>query len=357
MTSIPPLEATPSRHALPKLKEQLQAAVSARGAAYHNKHVVIFFFEDDDTDAEKDADTLNNCFQDVFGLHPLVVKLDQSDRTPSLTVTNAIVGTICKDPPSLHPLPTLLILAYVGHGVIDPGTRLLKLVSGRGRQSIQWKYLRDLFLYDSQYTENVDSFAILDCCHAAAARIKGSRASHVLAACGPTETSRSRAAQFVSFTMRFARAARNLYRTDKPFATTESLFDEIQRQKPSNAPSARLVHLGGVKPIAIPFKERSSASIQLGLQQLSLSQTPRTTQSVLVELSVSGTPTQILQQMKDTLGSLPAEFRVTIVDAYESNSAMLILRMSWYTYARLSSAVDFHYIGPVVGPSLLEAGK
>ncbi|KAJ9483044.1 hypothetical protein VN97_g10378 [Penicillium thymicola] len=106
-----------------------------------------------------------------------------------------------------------------------------------------------------------------------------------------------------SFTQRFFRAARNLKNTGKAFATVERLVAEVNREKPSGAPEAQLTHHGGTRPIAIPFKE-----------------------SVLVELSIAGLPTEILQQFEDIIASIPAQFRVEIIDAYESTSVLFLLR-------------------------------
>ena len=85
--------------------------------------------------------------------------------------------------------------------------------------------------------------------------------------------------------------------------------------------------------------------------------TEATTESVLVELSIAGHPMQIIRQFKDVIMSLPAQFRVEIIDAYESSSVLFILRMTQPTYLRLSSTVDFHLIGKVVGPSLIHSSK
>jgi hypothetical protein len=160
-----------------------------------------------------------------------------------------------------------------------------------------------------------------------------------------------------SFTRRFYRAARNLSKTEKAFATVEELVAEVNREKTSGTPDAQLTYHRGTRPIAIPFKGTSSASVQQELQNLSLLSPAATTESVLVELSIAGSPAQILQQFKDVIASFPAQFRVEIIDAYESTSVLFLLRMSRPTYLRLSSTVDFRFIGKIDGPSLIRSGK
>lgn len=127
----------------------------------------------------------------------------------------------------------------------------------------------------------------------------------------------------------------------------------------AGAPNARFHNIGGIRPIALPFKRDPSSSVspQAGLQQLSLSQ-PIRVQNILVELTLDGQPKQVTEQFKGVLASLPSGFRVNIVDAYETTaSALFLLRMSWSTWARLSATVDFQVVDVITGPSLIYSGK
>jgi hypothetical protein len=96
--------------------------------------MVIFYYEDDDTGAEADVTTLSNCFTDVFGFEEVViVKLEKKDRSPIFTLNKKIhqVYTRIGNPDNI--LPSLLILAYVGHSLIDRATQKLKMISAEGQ--------------------------------------------------------------------------------------------------------------------------------------------------------------------------------------------------------------------------------
>jgi hypothetical protein len=126
---------------LPEFRHALEDAVTRRGATYQERCIVIFYYEDDDTGAEADVTTLSNCFTDVFGFDEVViVKLERKDRSPAVTLNEKIRQVHARIGNPANILPSLLILAYVGHGLIDRATRKLKMMSAGG-QSIQWQYL------------------------------------------------------------------------------------------------------------------------------------------------------------------------------------------------------------------------
>ncbi|KAJ5130567.1 uncharacterized protein N7515_006606 [Penicillium bovifimosum] len=99
--------------------------------------------------------------------------------------------------------------------------------------------------------------------------------------------------------------------------------------------------------------DQLQSHLRRALGNLSLLSPEATTQSILVELSIAGTPAQILEEFKDIVASLPAQFRVEIVDAYESTSVLFLLRMSQPAHLRLSSTLDFRTIEKIYGASLM----
>jgi len=110
--------------------------------------------------------------------------------------------------------------------------------------------------------------------------------------------------------------------------------------------------LGGLKPIALPFKGHSAGQL-VDISQLSLDPTAHP-QNVLVELTIAGeNGRRIASDFQELIANLPPQFSVTIVDAYQSRSVLFLIRLSWFTYARLSTAIDFRYVGFITGPSLI----
>ncbi|KAJ5806819.1 hypothetical protein N7474_010411 [Penicillium riverlandense] len=348
------------KRALPQLKAELEEVVTARGAVYRHKYATIFYFEDDDT--EDDAKSLANCLQHVFDVTVNVLKLATDDSTPDWNVRVVINQTIDKIGPSGNDTASLLIIAYIGHGSFDNGTGVLELTSTDGKQSIQWDPIHRLFFREDDIFCHIDTLGFLDCCYASATRSKITRSKitrtcQILAACGRNEVARLRTTG-ISFTQRLISAARGLQRKNMPLTTVADLLEEVQHLKPRGAPNARFHHIGGIRPIALPFKKDSASSIstQVGLQRLSLSHLNRL-QNVLVELTLDGQPKQISEQFKGVLASLPSGFQVNIVDAYETDaSALFLLRMSWFTWARLSAMVDFRFVGVIIGSSLIHSG-
>ena len=97
---------------------------------------------------------------------------------------------------------SLLILAYIGHGVIDPVTEMLKLQSGRS--TIQWKPFQESFMEPTDLLPgSIDRLAIFDCCYAGGAiRSTSETTSKVITACGKNEIARVHHVDSVSFTQR-----------------------------------------------------------------------------------------------------------------------------------------------------------
>jgi hypothetical protein len=121
------------------------------------------------------------------------MKLERKDRSPTCTLNEKIRQVHARIGNPANILLSLLILTYMGHGLIDRATQKLKMMSA-GEQSIQWQYLESQYFADNFRAYNVDVLAILDCCFAAATRSLTDRTCQVLAVCGSneTETARSR---------------------------------------------------------------------------------------------------------------------------------------------------------------------
>lgn len=341
---------------LPDLKSELAKAVSAaRGTAYAQRELFIFYFEADDTGADADAETLKICFEDVFGFSSITtMRIPAEDRMPAFSITRTLTGICSKIDSPENQRPSLLVIAYIGHASLEPGAEHPRLASGHGSQNVQWGFIHNRYFPLDNF--NIDTLGYLDCCSPVAIRIIKARTSQVIAACGPNENARPRTEGFVSFTQRFSRAARQLRNKSLPYTTTDSLMEELHRELPPNAPAPTLKVLGGVNPIALAFKDRSvSAASDLDL--LSLPAPTPTLRNVLIELSLPGEPDKVFEEFKATLVSLPSQFGVTIVDAYASTSVLFLLRMNWSTYYRLSATMDLHVIGAIDGPSLLTSRK
>ena len=336
------------------LKKELERAVVARGATYGDVHAVITFFEDDDSAANLDANSLKYCLEDVFNITATVVQLRKDDCVPAFTLRTAIFKVL-EGSFGKSQLPTLLIIAYIGHAAIDHGTTFLKFTSASGKQNIQWKFIDAAFFSDDDAMDNIETLGILDCCFASATRVKHNRTSQVLAACERNEVVRSRSAGYISFTQRLTKATRGLYQSGAPLVTVDMLLQKLQDEKPPGAPNATIRHVGGTgRPISLPFKRISSGLPPLQRLQIG---SPNEVQEVLVKLSVAGPTKEAFDKFKDTLASLPSEFKVEIVDAFQSRSVAFLLRMTWLTYSRLSSVVDFKFVDAIVGPSLVHNCK
>jgi hypothetical protein len=154
---------------------------------------------------------------------------------------------------------SLLIIAYIGHGSIDPVTDTLRLESGKAKANIQWKPLHDFFMMPNDLLATIDRLAIFDCCYAGAAvRSVSETTSKLIAACGKHETARNRRYNSISFTQRLCHAIRNLA-TEKAYMSSEEIIAEVQRQKPQGAPFA--LHVD-IKAACIARRKTEIISIQ-----------------------------------------------------------------------------------------------
>ncbi|KAK9320024.1 hypothetical protein V1517DRAFT_369444 [Lipomyces orientalis] len=321
MSTAPTSATIPIDEFSAKLKE----AVEAR--------VFIFRFEDDATGADKDAITFSGCMKDVFGINDVEdFDIERTSKVAGFDVHERIIATVKRH---LHSR-SLLIIAYIGHGVIDMESNGLQLISENGRQ----KSRDDSMQY-------LDVLALLDCCYAGSAvRIGGNRSVQLLASCDDRHTVRSRT-DGVSFTQRFRQAAYALKKNGNLFVSVESLFGELQRLKPPRAPDAVHKIIGNARPLVLSVSRRPSSNLE--------GPNPSSEETnVLFKISLTGEPCDvILNDFRQLFKTIPSEFKMTLEEAYESTSVVFICRASWETFARLRSTLDCAFVASVKGPSLV----
>ncbi|GAB1209734.1 hypothetical protein APSETT445_008515 [Aspergillus pseudonomiae] len=337
-----------------ELEAELKKVVESRGAPHFATRAVIFHFENDDTGAKDDAITLKNCFEDTFDITTTVFVIERSERWGAAVLRHHIQDVCHSINSPYDQLRSLIIIAYIGHGVLDHAYSL-KLTSADGNQNIQWQFISTAFFTEDDASAGFDTLGILDCCYAGAVRSLSSRTIDVLSACGATETARSSTAKYITFTQRLASTARSLQDT-QPYVTIDDLWQRLQETKTPGAPDAKLTHLGrSPQPISLPFKKKSSASrppIQSNMTPGASSFT-----NVLVKLSVAEPPQETLEKFDNIIRGLPSEFHVNIECAYESTSTLLLLSMSWSTFSRLSTRLGLTFVGTIQGPLLIPTSK
>jgi len=294
---------------------------------------------------------LKKCLEGIFGFtDTTILKIAKDDKFPALSVSNTL-NAIIREFGKPKDSSFLLILAYIGHGNVGEDGSLL--MAANSKQFIKWRYLRDRYFQADDPASFLDVLGILDCCYAGiAVRGGGPRTCQLLAACDGKHTARSRKGG-ITFTQRLIRAAHGLrLQSTKQFALVEELFGEIQREKPPTAPDAVFASFGGLKPIALPFKGHSAGQL-VDISKLSLDPAAHP-QNVLVELTIAGGDgRRIVSEFQELIANFPPQFRATVVDAYQSRSVLFLILLSWFTYARLLSAIDFRYVGFITGPSLI----
>ncbi|KAK9329149.1 hypothetical protein V1520DRAFT_392535 [Lipomyces starkeyi] len=328
-----------------EFRAKLQEAVEARGASYHSIKVFIFRFEDDDTGADKDANTFSGCMRDVFGIDDVEdFAIEKTSKFPGFDIHNRILA----EAKQLLGVRSLLIIVYIGHAVIDTESNRLQLISENGKQKLLWNMIHEPFLASTDDSlQNVDVLAVLDCCYAGSAvRAGGNRSVQLLAACDDGSTVRSRK-DGVTFTQRLRRAAYALQNAGKVLVSVETLYGELQRSKPPTAPDTVHKIIGSARPLVLPLKHRSPSS--LGHSVPCGNET-----TVLFKFSLAGGPNDVvLSEFQQLTKTIPGEFKVTIENAYESNSVVFLCRSSWETFARLRSTLDCVFIASIKGASLV----
>ncbi|KAK9368167.1 hypothetical protein V1509DRAFT_640055 [Lipomyces kononenkoae] len=305
---------------------KLRETVEARGATYQRVKALILRFEDDASGADQDACTFSD-WPNV--LERIIAKVGQ------LSVSGA---------------RSLLIIAYIGHGIIDTESNGLQLIPENGSQKMPWSDIHELILACTfGFTQNLDVLAVLDCCYAGSAvRAGAKRTVQLLAAGGERSKVRSRT-HGVSFTRRFLQAAFVLKNAGNLYVNVENIFGELQRLKPSKAPDAVHQIIGNAHPLVLPLNHLSPSNPGKNLEEPSSNET-----SVLFKISLAGRPSNvILKDFQQICKTIPPEFKITLERAYESNSVLLICRASWETFTRISATLDCVFVGAIKGPCLV----
>ncbi|KAK9489772.1 hypothetical protein V1508DRAFT_442382 [Lipomyces doorenjongii] len=328
-----------------EFRVKLQEAVEARGTSYQSIKVFIFRFEDDATGADQDAITFSSCMQDVFAIDDVEdFAIEKTYKFPGWHVRERIAANV----EQLMHARSLLIIAYIGHAIVDTESNRLQLISENGTQKIFWSTIHEFCLTSTDdFMQNLDVLAILDCCYAGSAvRAGGGRSVQLLAACDGRSTVRSRK-DGVTFIQRFRRAAYALRNVGNLSVNVETLFCELQRSKTATTQDAVHKIIGNARPLVLPLKQGSSS-----IPRQSLYSNIET--SVLFKISLAGGPgSAILREFVRLTVNIPPEFKITLENAYESNSVVLLCRASWETFVRLGSTLDCVFVASVKGPSLV----
>ncbi|KAJ8096953.1 hypothetical protein POJ06DRAFT_240984 [Lipomyces tetrasporus] len=112
---LPPAPPFPSRNFVQSSKKQSKRAV----------------FEDDATGADEDAVTFSNCMKDVFGIDDVEdFAIEKTSKFAGFDVHEWIIANLER----LLQARSLLIITYIGHGVIDIESKRLQLISENGSQ-------------------------------------------------------------------------------------------------------------------------------------------------------------------------------------------------------------------------------
>ncbi|KAK9427060.1 hypothetical protein V1505DRAFT_417702 [Lipomyces doorenjongii] len=323
MSTIPTSATIP----IQEFRAKLQEAVEARGTRYHSTKVFIFRFEDDATGADCDANTFSGCMQDVFGIdHMEDFAIKKTSKSPGFDVHKRIVRLV----DTMIHARSLLIIAYIGHAVIHTESNRLQLISENGSQKMPWSFVHEPFLASSSNDlQNLD------------------RSVQLLAACDERSTVRSKK-DGVTFIQRVRQAAYALKNSGNLSVNVERLFGELQRLKPSKAPDAVHKIIGNARPLVLSVKHISSSALQH-----STSSSNET--NVLFKISLTGGPRDVLlSEFLQLTKRIPPVFKVSLENAYESHSIVLLCRASWETFARLRSTLDCAFVASVKGPSLVQ---
>ncbi|KAK9239558.1 hypothetical protein V1525DRAFT_386399 [Lipomyces kononenkoae] len=269
--------------------------------------------------------------RDIFGIDDIEdFAIEKTSKFPGWHVHERIAANVGQ----LMHARSLLIIAYFGHAIVDTESDRLQLISENGTQKMFWSTIHEFCLMSTDdFMQNLDVLAILDCCYAGSAGRAGvGRSVQLLAAGDGRSTVRSRK-DGATFIQRFDRAAYALGNVKNLSVNVETLFGELERSKTATTPDAVHKIIGNARPLLLPLKPVSSS---IRRQPLFQYRNKRTAQDLV------GWRTRI-----------PPAFEITLENADESNSVVLLCRASWETFVRLGSTLDCVFAASVNGPSLV----
>ncbi|KAJ5836742.1 hypothetical protein N7447_002768 [Penicillium robsamsonii] len=334
----------PRVHHLPVLKADLKKVAASRGNVHARKVAILIRWENDTTGAEQDIITMGKVME-TFNIQYTDHILKATDLTPYWNLSDKIRKMIVDCCNSKQ--HSLFVFYYVGHGaIVDGGLHFIQ-----DGKLIAWSDLRADFFSERDAVRHVDVLGVVDCCYSGAAtRTQASRVTQVMAACGPNEGTSLRG-QKASFTMRLFHAVQHF--KGQSSVSTAALFQEIQRQKPRNAPNAVFETLSGTRPIRLVFNDHTPSS-----------RIPRPSphvneKHVLVKLTLHGHSqtrghSDVLESFKNAIQDLPLSMKVEISDAYETDqSIFLIMGMSWEAWSLWTMVAHLDFVGVTLGPSLM----
>lgn len=323
---------------------------------------MIVYWEDDDTGAKDDAKVLQTAFKNLLGVEPTMWTIRNVTSDPYLPLREKITDIQVDKLSPTSPLPvnSLFIFAYIGHGGILTIRHKPELVfdSKKPGRNIRWTKLQECFELPQTST-----LAILDCCKSG---LRGTSslvtpAIQVLAACAGNENARSRGTVRVTLTRRICGELELAEKRGETFINTEELFQRLKILSALDSPSIRLHRNGGVRPIILKLKKQPKPTPTPAPRASSPSRNPRPrpppkrdAQHVVVRLTLTGPEAENMGDLQDWIMRMPTPFHVRLIDAFKTtNSSLVLMRMEWQTWARLSTVLDLDPICVITGESLL----
>jgi hypothetical protein len=329
-------------------------AVKARNDGYAVTTALIVYWEDDDTGAEMDAKYLEKTFKDLLGIVPTMWEIPNTLAVPNSTLKSKVANMLVQDHSTVHPLDSLFIFAYIGHGNIEIIHEKSQLVfaSRKPGRYIRWNHVQ------SNIDEHhISTLAILDCCYSG---FKGTLdavapAIQVFAACAGTEKARARGSNSATFTRRFCGELKFAQNHGESFINTEEMFERLRLNTVLGSPNPRLQQNGGVKPILLNIKKQLPQPRPSSPSRIPRPKPPKAdAQHVVVKLTLMGPEAESIAAFQHAMLRLPEPFHVRLIDAFKTDrSSLVIMRMRWQTWARLSTVLELKPMGVITGESLL----
>ncbi|PRP75697.1 hypothetical protein PROFUN_15405 [Planoprotostelium fungivorum] len=201
--------------------------------------VVLHYWDDDNTHAKEDAETIGDYFKDTHGAEVIpVIWLAQTWRAPLPRI-----GVFADDLYNNTTSRSLLVWVYVGHGRLDNRTLYLGNATHAPTS--------DIVLLDAENSltvyNSVDILVIFDCCHVAAStnsRTLGNARLEVLSAAGENQRAFGRN----SFSYRFIEAMKDIA---TPQLALQKATPTLSRQTPSfwaSGTQERIISINNTAP-------------------------------------------------------------------------------------------------------------